>query len=32
MQLFVACSVDANDRGVLLAWALVPIENKCWWL
>jgi hypothetical protein len=32
MQLFVACGVDANDKGVPLAWALVPIENKKWWL
>ena len=28
MQFFVACTIDANNRGVLLAWALVPIENK----
>jgi hypothetical protein len=31
MQLFIACSVDANDRALPLAWALVPIENKYWW-
>ena len=27
-----ACSVDANNREVPLAQALVPIENKHWWL
>jgi hypothetical protein len=28
MQLLVACGVNANDRVLPLAWALVPIENK----
>jgi len=28
MQLLVACGIDANDRALPLAWALVPIKNK----
>ena len=28
MQLIIACSVDANNNGIPLAWALVPIEDK----
>jgi hypothetical protein len=32
MQLFIACGVDANDRVLPLAWALVPIEYKRWWI
>jgi hypothetical protein len=32
MQLLVACGIDANDRVLPLAWALVPIENKHWWV
>ena len=31
MILLVACGIDANDHVVLLAWALVPIENYNWW-
>jgi hypothetical protein len=27
----IACSIDANNEILLLAWALVPIENKYWW-
>ena len=28
MMLLVACGIDANDKVVPLAWALVPIENE----
>jgi hypothetical protein len=31
MQLLVACGVNANDRVLPLAWALVLIKNKKWW-
>jgi hypothetical protein len=31
MMLLIACSIDANDNTLLLAWALVPIENEVWW-
>lgn len=31
MQLLIAVGIDANNRTLLLAWALVPIENKEWW-
>jgi hypothetical protein len=31
MQLLVACGIDANNRVLPLAWALVLIENKHWW-
>ena len=31
MMLLVACGIDANDKVVPLAWALVPIENEVWW-
>ena len=28
MMLIIVCSINANDNILLLAWALVPIENK----
>ena len=28
MQLIIACGIDANNNGVPLAWALVPIEDE----
>ena len=28
MMLLVACGIDANDKVVPIAWALVPIENE----
>ncbi len=28
MMLIVACSINANDNILPLAWALVPIENE----
>ena len=33
MILLVACGIDANDKVIPLAWALVlvPIENEVWW-
>jgi hypothetical protein len=31
MQLLIAVGIDANDRTLPLAWALVPIENREWW-
>src|ERR1700710_1917511 len=31
MMLLVACGIDANDKVVPIAWALVPIENETWW-
>jgi transposase-like protein len=31
MTLLVACSVDANNETLPLAWALVPIECSEWW-
>ena len=31
MQLIIACGIDANNNGVPLAWALVPIEDEYWW-
>jgi len=31
MMLLVACGIDANDKVIPLAWALVPIENEVWW-
>jgi transposase-like protein len=31
MMLLIACGIDANDKVVPLAWALVPIENEVWW-
>jgi hypothetical protein len=31
MILLIACGIDANDKVVPLAWALVPIENEIWW-
>lgn len=31
MMLLVACGIDANDKVVPIAWALVPIENELWW-
>ena len=31
MMLLVACGIDANDKVVPIAWALVPIENEVWW-
>ena len=30
MMLLIACGIDANDKVVPLAWALVPIENEIW--
>jgi hypothetical protein len=31
MMFLVACGIDANDKVIPLAWALVPIENEiCW--
>jgi hypothetical protein len=32
IMLLIAYSIDANDEILLLAWALVPIENKRWWI
>jgi hypothetical protein len=29
-MLLIACSIDTNNNTLLLAWALVPIENKVW--
>jgi hypothetical protein len=29
--LLVAIGIDANRRGVVLGWALVPVENDFWW-
>jgi hypothetical protein len=31
MQLLIAVGIDANNNGMPIAWALVPIENKYWW-
>jgi hypothetical protein len=31
MYLIIAVGVDANNNGVPLAWALVPIEDEYWW-
>jgi hypothetical protein len=31
MMLLIACGIDANDKVVPLAWALVLIENEVWW-
>ena len=31
MQLIIAYGIDANNNGVPLAWALVPIEDEYWW-
>jgi hypothetical protein len=31
MQLLIAVGIDANDRTLPLAWALVPTEDKEWW-
>jgi len=30
-MLLIACGIDANDKVVPIAWALVPIENETWW-
>ena len=30
-MLLVACGIDANDKVVPIAQALVPIENETWW-
>jgi hypothetical protein len=30
MQLIIACSIDANNNSIPVAWALVPIEDKYW--
>lgn len=30
-MLLIACGIDANDKVLPLAWALVPIENEIWW-
>jgi hypothetical protein len=27
----ICCGIDANDKIVLLAWGLVPVENQRWW-
>jgi hypothetical protein len=29
--LLIACGIDVNSKVVLLAWALVPIEDEIWW-
>jgi hypothetical protein len=31
MQLLIAVGIDANNNGVPISWALVPIENEYWW-
>jgi hypothetical protein len=31
MQLLIAVGIDANNNGLPIAWALVPIENEYWW-
>lgn len=31
MILLIACGIDATSNVVLLAWALVPIEDEIWW-
>ena len=31
MMLLIACIIDANDKVIPLAWALVLIENEIWW-
>jgi hypothetical protein len=31
-MLLIACGIDANDKVVPIAWALVPIENEAWWM
>jgi hypothetical protein len=31
MLLFVAWRIDANDKVILHARALVPIKNEIWW-
>ena len=31
MTLLIAGGIDANDKTLPLAWALVPIENEGWW-
>jgi hypothetical protein len=31
IQLLVAIGIDANNNGMPIVWALVPIENKYWW-
>ena len=31
MMLLIATGIDANGQILLLAWALVPTENKEWW-
>jgi hypothetical protein len=32
MQLLIAVGIDANNNGVPVCWALVPIENEYWWI
>jgi hypothetical protein len=31
IQLLIAVGIDANNNGVLVAWALVPMEDEYWW-
>jgi hypothetical protein len=31
ITLLIASSIDANSEALLLAWALVLIENNMWW-
>jgi hypothetical protein len=31
-MLMIVCGINANDNVLPLLWALVPIENKEWWI